>query len=324
MTQTPSVNSKNYRPRLLVIDDQKINIQIMHEIFRKDYEIYMTMNSEADLTKAKELQPDLILLDIEMPKLNGYQVCEMLKKDDQLRHIPVIFVTAHFHEKSEVKGFEVGAADFIHRPFNEVITQARVRNHIGAKLQADKLRTIALLDGLTGVSNRRKFDQDLYSAFGHCARENMYLSLLMIDVDYFKRYNDFYGHQAGDQCLQAIAAAIRSLLRRSYDVVARYGGEEFACILPATDGTGAKTMAERILQSVKNLKLEHQQSDVAKVVSVSIGVATEMPQPGGSQEALIERADKLLYQAKNNGRAQICCKDFSNASDLSNDSLENS
>ena len=311
MTENLSLDTFDYRPRLLIVDDQKINIRIMHEMFRKDYEIFMTMDSETAVEKARELRPDLILLDIEMPKLNGYQVCELLKKESQTSHIPVIFVTAHFDEKSEVQGFEVGAADFIHRPFNQIITQARIRNHVAAKLQADKLRKIALIDGLTGVSNRRKFDQDLLAAWGHCARENMYLSLLMIDVDYFKRFNDSYGHQAGDSCLQSIAGAIQSELRRSYDVVARYGGEEFACILPATDYLGSKNIADKIQAMIAEFEIEHQESDVSDYVTVSIGAATEIPKATGDTELIVDRADKLLYKAKANGRAQICSRDFS-------------
>ncbi|WP_317933101.1 diguanylate cyclase [Halioxenophilus sp. WMMB6] len=310
MLESTELQANGQRPKLLIVDDQQINIRILHELFRDEFEIFMTLDSSSVVAKAKELAPHLVLLDIEMPGINGYQVCQLLKADPGTADIPVIFITAHFSEADEVRGFEVGAVDFIHKPINKVITQARVRNHINAKLQADRLRQIALVDGLTGVANRRKLDQELQQAWGHCTREQVPLSLFMIDVDCFKHFNDTYGHQAGDGCLQAIAATLRKTLRRSYDIVARYGGEEFACILPNTDAAGALLLARRIRERVRELAIEHQASKVAEVVTVSVGAVTVIPTPDANSDELLMQADKMLYEAKVQGRDRVCCREL--------------
>ena len=170
--------------------------------------------------------PDLILLDVVMPNMNGFDVCRNLKSDPETRAIPIIFITGNFDEKDEITGFEVGGADFIHKPINPIITRARVRTQLALKQQADQLRSVALTDGLTGVANRRRFDQDMVNIWRQSLRDQLPLTLIMLDVDFFKRYNDHYGHQAGDVCLQKIASALKQTLRRPQDLVARYRLEE--------------------------------------------------------------------------------------------------
>lgn len=300
------INTEKTRPRLLVIDDQPVNIRILHELFRDNYDVFMATDGLQGLTKCKDLLPDIILLDIVMPGMDGKEVCRQIKADPALASIPVIFVTAHYDETEEAQGFELGAADFIHKPINSVITRARVNNQLTLKRQTDLLKSIALIDELTGIANRRKFDSELQVDYLQCVRSQQPLSLLMIDVDYFKNFNDHYGHQAGDDCLHKIAQAIKQTLSRPYDLAARYGGEEFACLLPTTDTKGATVIAENIQQHIRNLHIEHSESSVGKHITLSIGIATITPTKNSEPYQLINSADQQLYNAKKNGRARIC------------------
>lgn len=255
--------------------------------------------------------PDLILLDVVMPNMNGFDVCRNLKSDPETRAIPIIFITGNFDEKDEITGFEVGGADFIHKPINPIITRARVRTQLALKQQADQLRSVALTDGLTGVANRRRFDQDMVNIWRQSLRDQLPLTLIMLDVDFFKRYNDHYGHQAGDVCLQKIASALKQTLRRPQDLVARYGGEEFVCILPATGASGASHIAERLQQKIAVLQLAHADSELSDIVTVSMGLVTQIPNRGFSLEEFIQVADQQLYRAKEEGRARVCAIELS-------------
>jgi diguanylate cyclase (GGDEF)-like protein len=250
--------------------------------------------------------PDLILLDVVMDDIDGHEVCRRLKADPLTGAIPIIFVTSQNQEADEVIALGLGAVDFITKPINPVIVRARVRTHLTLKLQGDLLRASALLDGLTGVANRRKFDEDVQTDWRQCLRESAPLSLILIDIDYFKLYNDRYGHQAGDNCLKLVARALFEALRRPYDKLARYGGEEFACLLPKTEVAGASAMAERMLTRVSELHVEHLGSDVDQVVTISLGVASMVPTPSVTPELLLKAADQQLYEAKRTGRARVC------------------
>ena len=300
-----NTNSHHSLPKLLIVDDQAVNIRVAHELFRNDFEVYMATNGEQALEKARTLLPDLILLDVVMPGMSGHEVCQQLKADPLLAEIPIIFVTAHYDEADEVRGFELGAVDFIHKPINPTITRARVHNQLLLKQQRDQLRSIALMDGLTGIANRRKLESHLTTHWLQCAREQKPLSLFMIDVDNFKKYNDHYGHQEGDNCLKQIAQTIDTSLERPCDLAARFGGEEFVCLLPDTDHQGARYVAEKIEQAIRALAMPHQASPVANQVTVSIGSTTLLPTPNSDPQQLIARADEQLYIAKNNGRNQI-------------------
>jgi diguanylate cyclase (GGDEF)-like protein len=250
--------------------------------------------------------PDLILLDVVMDDIDGHDVCRRLKADPLTSAIPIIFVTSLNQEADEVMALGLGAVDFITKPINPVIVRARVRTHLTLKLQGDLLRASALLDGLTGVANRRKFDEDVQTDWRQCLRESAPLSLILIDIDYFKLYNDRYGHQAGDNCLRLVARALFETLRRPYDKVARYGGEEFACLLPKTELAGARAMAERMRTHVSELNVEHLGSDVDQIVTISLGVASMVPTPSVTPEVLLGAADQQLYEAKRRGRARVC------------------
>lgn len=301
------------RPKLLIVDDQPTNIRVLHELFREECDVFMATSGAQAIATCQAQLPDLILLDVVMDGMDGYEVCRRLKADPVTQGIPIIFITAQQQESDEVLGLELGAVDFISKPINPIIVRARVRTHLTLKLQNDLLRTMALMDGLTGVANRRKFDENILENWRLCFREQRPLSLILVDVDFFKRYNDRYGHQSGDVCLRSVAHALSEIVRRPYDLVARYGGEEFACVLPSTDLSGAVEIAEKMQERVRALGIEHSASDVDRVVTISLGVATLTPTNDLEFQVLIEDADKQLYEAKKAGRARVCSSAMSSS-----------
>ncbi|MBL8312133.1 MAG: PleD family two-component system response regulator [Rubrivivax sp.] len=294
------------RPRLLVVDDQPVNIQALYRVFAEDHQVLMATGGEQSLTQCAQQQPDLVLLDVVMPGMNGYEVCRRLKADPATREIPVIFVTAQDDELAEAAGLDVGAVDFIAKPINPRIVRARVRTHLTLKQQSDLLRKWVYVDGLTGVFNRRHFDEHLSNEWSRAVRSRSHLALVMLDVDHFKRYNDHYGHQAGDDCLRRVAAALRVGVKRSADLVARYGGEEFVCLLPDTDLAGAVQVAETLRELVLAERIAHAESGVAPVVTVSLGACSVVPTVHGSAASLLGAADAQLYAAKSGGRNRVC------------------
>ena len=293
------------RPRLLVVDDQPVNIQSLHQVFAADCQVLMATSGAQALALCRDKQPDLVLLDVQMPGMDGYELCVRIKTDAELSPIAVIFVTSSDRPEDETRGLEAGAADFITKPFNPAVVRARVRAQLTIKLQADLLREMAFVDGLTGVHNRRHFDEQFEMEMQRALRSRESLAVLLADVDFFKRYNDAYGHLAGDDCLRRVARALKNSLRRPGDVLARYGGEEFACILPDTGLAGALSVAENMEAAVRALQMDHSQSDVGPFLSVSLGVAVSTS--GRSDAAsLLSLADEQLYKAKAQGRGRSC------------------
>lgn len=296
------------RPKLLLVDDQPMNIRVLHQLFRYECDVHMATGGEQAIEVCKALLPDLILLDVVMEGMDGHEVCRRLKADPLTQDIPIIFLSANGEEDDEAIGLELGAVDYIGKPFNPMIVRARVKTHLTLKRQGDYLRSMAMLDGLTGVANRRKLEARLEAAWSQACRDNGPLSLIMIDVDYFKKYNDHYGHQRGDQCLRRLAMALAATLNRPYDLLARYGGEEFACLLPDTDLAGAERVAQKMLAAVAELRIEHLASDVGPQVSLSLGVATVRASARLTPQELLRCADEQLYLAKAGGRARACAR----------------
>ncbi len=294
------------RPRLLVVDDQPINIQVMHQIFASKYQVFMATSGQQALDFCHKTPPDLVLLDVVMPGMDGFEVCQALKGEPSTRDIPVIFVTAHTDAAQETRGLDVGAVDFISKPVNPAVVRARVKTQLTLKFQSDLMRKLVFLDGLTGVFNRRYFDQQLAVEVARSSRAKSPLALIMLDVDFFKRFNDHYGHQAGDDCLREIAATLKESLRRPADLVARYGGEEFVCILPDTVFADAMTMAWELEQNVRLKRIPHLDSRAADVVTISLGVAGADGDSPKDAAALLALADAQLYRAKDAGRARAC------------------
>jgi diguanylate cyclase (GGDEF)-like protein len=297
-------------PRLLVVDDQALNIQALYRTFAADHQVFMATTGQQALEVAAQQRPDLILLDLELPDIDGLRVCGQLKAAEVTRDIPVIFVTAHGDADTETRSLEAGAVDFIHKPINPAVVRARVKTHLTLKAQADQLRRLAFIDGLTGLHNRRALDQRLLVEVRHAARQHKALALLMIDVDFFKRFNDQYGHLAGDDALRQVAASLRDGMLRPVDLAARYGGEEFCCLLPDTQLDGALAVAERLRAGVQALGIAHAQSDAAAVLTVSIGVVALAGRPAIEPEALLSAADAALYEAKRSGRNRVVGKAF--------------
>ncbi len=292
--------------RILIVDDEKMNLKVLADLLKEEYIPILARNGEQALQYAfGDTPPDLILLDVVMPEMGGYEVIKILKNNNRTNRIPVIFVTALNSIVDEEHGLKLGAVDYITKPFSPPIVKMRVRNHLRIVHQYKLLDQLAHLDGLTEISNRRHFEEVFEKEWGRAARNKYSLSLAMVDVDYFKSYNDHYGHAMGDMALRKIAKALDNVLMRPADFVARYGGEEFVLLLPETDVAAARSVAERALQKVIELAIAHRYSQVADWVSISIGVATTMIDGAISPQIFLLNADKNLYLAKERGRNQI-------------------
>ena len=298
------------RQTVLIVDDLPVNIAFASTILEEECNTLTTSNGEDAIRLAIEHQPDLILLDILMPGMNGFEVCRRLKADPRTRAIPVIFLTSLSKEEDEERGLWLGAIDYITKPFSSPVVRARVRNHLELRRQRDLLERLSNVDGLTGIANRRLFDKCLQREWLRCQRQNDPLALLMIDVDLFKAYNDGYGHLAGDECLKRVASALAHGLARATDVIARYGGEEFACILPVTYTEGAALVGEQLRAAVASLAIPHAFSTVTDHVTVSIGGCAVFPSPAITSTEFLATADQQLYEAKHGGRDRVCVTMF--------------
>ncbi len=308
--------------RILLVDDDLAAIKTMSRMLAGVGQIQFACSGLDALRLVREAPPSLILMDAEMPGMSGFELCALLKADYTLAHVPVIFVTSHSETAFEVAGFEIGAVDFIAKPVSPPLLLARVKTQLRIKQLNDELRRTSLTDGLTQVANRRAFDDAFRREWSRARRSSQPMSVLMIDVDHFKLFNDRYGHGAGDRCLQGMAQALIAASLRPADFVARYGGEEFVMLLPQTPRGGAAHVATRILAAVQGLDIEHAASPTASHVSVSVGMACFdvhsagwVASPDDSRFLddpaalvkpvhLLQAADKALYAAKRAGRAQ--------------------
>ena len=292
--------------RVLVVDDDDDNRRIISELVTSSgYELIEAVDGEQGIALAAQHNPDLILLDVLMPKLDGYGVCSRLKRDPATADIPIIFITALGDVAAETRGLELGAVDYIAKPINRPAARARMRNHLELKQARDKLGLMAATDGLTGLANRRHFDVRLAIEYNRLCRSGGLLSVIMIDIDHFKGFNDTYGHVLGDDCLRRIADTIGSSLRRAADLAARYGGEEFTCILPDTDATTALKVAEVVRTAIAALGIPHVASVTASHVTASLGLATIACVVGRSALEAVAAADAQLYVAKAAGRNRV-------------------
>ncbi|PHY62198.1 diguanylate cyclase [Shewanella xiamenensis] len=295
----PNVAISQFPATILVVDDQPINIQIVFQVLGNEYNILMATSGKQAIKVCHDSRPDLILLDVVMPEQDGLETCRQLKADKQLADIPVIFVTGLQHETDEDACWDAGGVDFIQKPFNTNTLRNRVKAHLALKRQADLLRSLSYLDGLTGIYNRRYFDNVLSIQLAQHRRKLSPLAVLMIDIDYFKKYNDTFGHLAGDDALRKVASALKHNGRQA-DTVARYGGEEFVVLLADTDINGAVTVAKKMLHHVLELDIAHPQTPATKLsISVGIAVADEAK---GYDSNIIELADQQLYLSKQRGR----------------------
>jgi len=311
---------KEKKSTLLLVDDERLHINILNNMLKDNYEIKVALNGRQAVERAISFpQPDLILLDVQMPEMDGFKVLTLLQKDTRTREIPVIFITAMKSEDDETKGFQLGAVDYITKPFSPAIVNARIKIHLKLLKQKCELQemhqqvlALSITDALTGIANRRRFNDFLEQEWTRSSRVESTLGLLMIDIDYFKNYNDEYGHSKGDQCLQKIAESLIVEVIRSPDLLARYGGEEFACVLPGVSLEELKSIGQKILDTIRELSITHEKSNVADMVTLSIGGTVIKPNlKCKTTEELIKIADDLLYDSKQNGRNTMTIKDLS-------------
>jgi diguanylate cyclase (GGDEF)-like protein len=311
---------------VLLVDDDPGSIQLMGSILTEVGQLRFATNGHDALRLARESAPDLILLDAEMPGMSGFELLNALKAEFALAAVPVIFITSHSEAGFEVSALDMGAADFIAKPLRSSRVLARVRTQLRMKHMADELRRSAITDALTGVANRRHFDESIEREWLRARYAGDSVSLLMIDVDHFKLYNDLYGHQKGDACLQSVAQALVSTCKGRANFVARYGGEEFAVLLPQMSRDDVVEMASQSLEAVAALGMFHHDTGTTHHVTVSVGIAcydeaspcwvqSSNERPMGSNARcgvsdLILAADKALYSAKRAGRAQAHLQDI--------------
>lgn len=290
--------------RVLIVDDERLNRRILLDLLSDNRDIILAKNGSQALEKAEEHLPDLILLDLVMPEMNGYEVLHRLKKNDKTKDIAVIIVSALDSPGDETQGLVSGALDYITKPFNPTVVKARVRNALSLVQQRKMLEKLADLDGLTQLNNRRRFDREFKEAWKHCEMEGKAISLALMDIDYFKQFNDNYGHALGDEALSRVAQVIKSSLEGSQACCARYGGEEFIILLVA-DCSEIYNLSEKVRLNVEQQAIPHSYSRVADTVTISVGCACCHAGETLSSHDLLELADKMLYRAKKQGRNRV-------------------
>ena len=289
-------------PSILIIDDSPHVIRLLTALVERKAVVHFAKNGAEGIRMAKKLSPAVILLDIDMPGMNGLEVCRELKNDPDTRDSAILVVTGHNSDSMEIAALEAGAVDFIGKPVNGPIVQARVQTHLTLQMQSAKLRQLAHHDGLTDLFNRRSFDQSLEAECRRHRRQNQILGLAFVDIDNFKLYNDHYGHLLGDDALKLVATALADAARRPGELVARYGGEEFAVILPNVSRDDLQAFGVRLCDHVRQLAIPHAYSTAASVVTISVGLTYQIPSTEGAPNQLMMAADQALYCAKAAGR----------------------
>lgn len=296
---------------ILIVDDQPANIQILANALEPFYDVMVAASGQDALEiLMRPDRADLVLLDVMMPGMDGYEVCRRIKDCEATKNIPVVFVTSRTESSEEEIGLNLGAVDYISKPYRLPIILARVRNHLAMKRKTDLLESLVSLDGLTGIPNRRKFDELLDYEWRRAVRSSRPLSIVMMDIDHFKQFNDHYGHGAGDDCLLKVANCLMSCVKRPGDLIARYGGEEFVALLPLTDAEGAQAVSSGFVAAISALKLPHLYSETADHVTISAGCAVVVPDQLLSKQSLLQKADEMLYHAKSQGRNRVSVSDI--------------
>ena len=299
--------NQSYKPTLLVVDDEPGNVKlIINALGNQNYHIRVASNG----VKALEIifasqPPDLILLKTVLPDVDGYHVCQEIKQHNKYQNIPIIFLYSREEDIDVDKGLSLGAVDYLSRPFNDQLLKVRVNNHLELKIKSDLLERYASIDKLTNIPNRNHFDDKLNNEWHRCLRTESPMSLIIMDIDCFKAFNDNYGQTTGDQCLRQIAKALCEKVKRPGDVIARYDGEKFVAILPTTDKQGALKIALDLQSAIKFLNIIHEYSDTSSIITLSFGVATTVATNETSPEQLIVQAETLLISAKKAGKNTI-------------------
>ncbi|OGQ95052.1 MAG: diguanylate cyclase response regulator [Deltaproteobacteria bacterium RIFOXYD12_FULL_57_12] len=317
-----------YRITVLLIDDQAIIAEAVRRALssEKDIDFHYCQNPTEAIQMATQIKPTVILQDLVMPEIDGLMMVRFFRVKPETAQVPIIVLSTKEEPEIKSEAFSLGANDYLVKLPAKVELIARIRYHSRSYINLKErdeafqalqesqkrlaeanrtLQRLSSLDGLTGIANRRSFDETLHKEWQRAMRQGTPLSLIMLDIDFFKLYNDHYGHQGGDDCLKSVAAALEGSLQRETDFLARYGGEEFSAVLPETDQAGALKIAEGMRAAVQEKKLAHAKSKVSDHVSISVGVGTCIPKRDGKPEALISSADQALYKAKEEGRNRV-------------------
>jgi diguanylate cyclase (GGDEF)-like protein len=291
--------------KVLIIEDSPLTVRILSDMLRVDYEVLTAFSGSDGLEIAFRENPDIIILDVVMNGMNGYEVCKRLKQNNLTQNIPVIFISSLDEMDDERKGLEAGAIDYITKPFSEPIVKIRIKNHLELKWNRDILYELSSLDGLTSVYNRRYFDNKIDQVWKESIINNKHLSFILIDIDKFKLYNDNFGHLEGDECLKLVAANIKNCVTEDNFIISRFNGDTFACILPETDIDAALPTANRIQKRIHDLKIPFSASTTSEVLTVSIALTTIKPNKNVILTNFLKTTDDLLLKAKKNGRNQV-------------------
>ncbi len=305
-------------PRILAVDDDPVSLQVLlNDLGLEGMSVTTAANGADALTLVETSRPfDLVLLDVVMPGMTGFEVCRQLRRHYNTAELPVVMLTAKSRLADLTEGFASGANDYLDKPFTreellaQVAAQIKVRKYHELAQENSRLRRELIIDTLTGLTNRRGFDEFFDDEWRRALRSNYQISIMMIDIDFFKQYNDTYGHLKGDDSLVQVANILKTIARRPGDVVARFGGEEFVVLLPMTNAQSAVQIAEKTCRHVESLGIPHKESDISSYITISIGVVTALPRQDMALVELIKAADQALYQAKNDGRNRVVFKDF--------------
>lgn len=293
---------------ILIADDERINLAALNKILSPDYELFIAKSGQGAIDTAKENQPDLILLDVIMPDMNGFDIIVELQKFPETKKIPVIFITGLTSVDDEERGLELGAVDYIHKPFSATIVKARVKTQMKIIQQMRIIEKFSMTDPLTELPNRRMFADRFEAEWQRAIRDKKPISFIMMDVDKFKTYNDTYGHPQGDVLLKSVARIFEAHAQRKTDLAARLGGEEFGVLLPGADVAAASRIAEAIRADVEAMRVPKEDGGIT-VSTISLGIAHTVPSIGDSKEDFLSVADKRLYRAKESGRNRYVASD---------------
>lgn len=319
---------KTYDITVLLVDDQPMISEAVRRALssEKDIHFHYCQNPTEAIKMANSIQPTIILQDLVMPEIDGLTMLKFFRANTLTSQVPIIILSTKEEPEIKSQAFSLGAYDYLVKLPAKIELIARIRHHSKSFInrkerdeafqalqesqkrlaEANKiLQKLSSLDGLTGIPNRRRFDEVIEQEWQRATRQQTPLSVIMIDIDFFKLYNDNYGHQGGDDCLQRVAKTLDEAVARETDMVARYGGEEFVVVLPETDQKGAEAVAERMRANVQMQKIPHQLSKASEYVSISVGAASTVPKKGNKSESLLAAADQELYSAKEGGRNRV-------------------
>ncbi|OKY26630.1 diguanylate cyclase [Thalassotalea sp. PP2-459] len=290
---------------LLCIDDESANLKILASIFKDTYKVVACKQPTQALAIALDVLPDLILLDVVMPDINGFELYEQFKEQPEVKHIPIIFITGLQSAEDEEKGLVLGACDYIQKPFNYGIVRVRVNTHMEIIRQRKLLESFAHIDSLTELPNRRKWQDDSANQWEFAKANNKRLVLGIVDIDFFKKYNDSYGHQQGDIVLRKVANAIRRVLFEHDGAIYRCGGEEFYFYFPSEKRTNIEEILAQCLEAVSSLEIQHQSSLASSILTASLGAVEVQPKDEHSVDSMLGIADEKLYRVKNTTRNAV-------------------